>query len=51
MSNTVQLATQPKPIAVVPEETALIVVDTQNACLSPDGYINLVGSDVSESHP
>lgn len=49
MSRTVQLAARPEPIRVVPEETALIVVDMQNAYLSPGGYINLVGFDVSGS--
>jgi ureidoacrylate peracid hydrolase len=51
MSRAVQLAARPDPITVVPEETALIVVDMQNAYLSPGGYINLVGFDVGGSPP
>jgi ureidoacrylate peracid hydrolase len=31
MPRTVQIAARPEPIAVVPEETALIVVDMQHA--------------------
>ncbi|MBL6080866.1 isochorismatase family protein [Belnapia sp. T18] len=51
MPRTVLLAARPEPIAVVPEETALIVVDMQNAYLSPGGYIDLVGFDVGGSPP
>ncbi|WP_281177067.1 cysteine hydrolase family protein [Belnapia moabensis] len=51
MPRTVQLAARPEPITVMPEETALIVVDMQNAYLSPGGYIDLIGFDVSGSPP
>jgi ureidoacrylate peracid hydrolase len=51
MPRTVQLAARPEPITVVPEETALIVVDMQNAYLSPGGYIDLLGFDVSGAPP
>ena len=51
MRRTVPLAARPEPIAVIPEETALIVVDMQNAYLSPGGYIDLVGFDVGGSPP
>jgi ureidoacrylate peracid hydrolase len=51
MSRTVQLAARPEPISVVPEETALIVVDMQHAYCSPGGYIDLVGFDVSGAPP
>lgn len=49
MPETVTLPARPAPIAVVAAETALIVVDMQNAYLSPGGYIDLVGFDVSGS--
>lgn len=51
MPRAVQLSARPEPITVVPEETALIVVDMQNAYLSPGGYIDLVGFDVSGAPP
>lgn len=51
MPRTVQLAARPEPISVVPEETALIVVDMQNAYCSKGGYIDLVGFDVSAAPP
>jgi ureidoacrylate peracid hydrolase len=37
----------PEPLRLVPSETALIVVDMQNAYASPGGYIDLAGFDVS----
>jgi len=49
MSKTVTLPARPAPISVVATETALIIVDMQNAYLSPGGYIDLVGFDVSGS--
>jgi ureidoacrylate peracid hydrolase len=51
MPETAELAARPEPVALRPEETALIVVDMQNAYLSPGGYIDLVGFDVSGSPP
>ncbi|MDO9709463.1 isochorismatase family protein [Paracraurococcus lichenis] len=51
MPRTVQLAARPEPISVVPEETALIVVDMQNAYCSKGGYLDLVGFDVSGAAP
>ena len=51
MPRTVQIAARPEPITVVPEETALIVVDMQHAYLSPGGYLDLCGFDVSGSPP
>jgi ureidoacrylate peracid hydrolase len=51
MPRALQLAARPEPITVVPDETALVVVDMQNAYLSPGGYIDLVGFDVSGSPP
>jgi len=49
MPETVTLPARPAPISVVAAETALIIVDMQNAYLSPGGYIDLVGFDVSGS--
>ncbi len=51
MPRTIQLAARPEPLTLVPEETALIVVDMQNAYCSPGGYIDLVGFDVSGAAP
>ena len=51
MPRTVQLAARPAPITVIPEETALIVVDMQNAYCSKGGYIDLCGFDVSGAPP
>jgi ureidoacrylate peracid hydrolase len=51
MPRTTQLAARPEPISVMPEETALIVVDMQNAYCSKGGYIDLVGFDVSSAPP
>lgn len=51
MPRIIQLAARPEPLTLVPEETALIVVDMQNAYCSPGGYIDLVGFDVSGAAP
>jgi ureidoacrylate peracid hydrolase len=51
MPRTVTIAAQPEPLAVVPEETALIVVDMQHAYCSPGGYLDLVGFDISGAPP
>jgi ureidoacrylate peracid hydrolase len=37
---------RPEPLRIVPRETALIVVDMQNAYASPGGYIDIAGFDV-----
>jgi ureidoacrylate peracid hydrolase len=41
------LPARPEPIRLDPAETALIVVDMQNAYASPGGYIDLAGFDIS----
>ena len=41
------LEARPEPIMIRPEETALIVVDMQNAYASPGGYLDLAGFDIS----
>jgi ureidoacrylate peracid hydrolase len=45
----VTLPARPDHLEVVLEETALIVVDMQNAYLSKGGYLDLVGFDVSKA--
>ena len=41
------LPAKPEPIMLRPAETALIIVDMQNAYASPGGYTNLAGFDIS----
>jgi ureidoacrylate peracid hydrolase len=51
MSRSIEIAARPEPIRVAPEETALIVVDMQNAYCSKGGYLDLCGFDVSGAAP
>ncbi len=51
MPRTITLPARPEPITVTVEETALVIVDMQNAYLSKGGYIDLVGFDVSGAPP
>jgi ureidoacrylate peracid hydrolase len=51
MPRTIALPCRPEPLAVTVEETALIIVDMQNAYLSKGGYIDLVGFDVAGAPP
>lgn len=41
------LPARPEPFPMAPDETALIVVDMQNAYASPGGYIDIHGLDIS----
>lgn len=41
------LATRPEPMTFVPSETAMIVIDMQNAYASIGGYVDLAGFDIS----
>ena len=41
------LEARPEPLMFKPSETALIVVDMQNAYASPGGYLDLAGFDIS----
>jgi ureidoacrylate peracid hydrolase len=41
------LEARPEPMLIKPSETALIVVDMQNAYASPGGYLDLAGFDIS----
>jgi ureidoacrylate peracid hydrolase len=43
----VTLPARPEPLGFVPSESALIVVDMQNAYASKGGYLDLAGFDVS----
>jgi ureidoacrylate peracid hydrolase len=51
MSSTLTLPARPEPITVSVADTALIVVDMQNAYCSKGGYLDLVGFDVSGAAP
>ncbi|HEY0414034.1 MAG TPA: pyrimidine utilization protein B [Allosphingosinicella sp.] len=42
----VTLPARPEPIRVAADETAVIVVDMQNAYASPGGYLDLAGFDI-----
>jgi ureidoacrylate peracid hydrolase len=44
---SVTLPARPEPLRIVPSETAIIVVDMQNAYASEGGYIDIAGFDVS----
>ncbi|MNG58252.1 Peroxyureidoacrylate/ureidoacrylate amidohydrolase RutB [compost metagenome] len=48
---TVTLPARPEAIAFAPQETALIVVDMQNAYASQGGYLDLAGFDISATAP
>ena len=50
-STSVTLLARPEAIAFPPEQTALIVVDMQNAYATPGGYLDLAGFDVSATAP
>jgi ureidoacrylate peracid hydrolase len=41
------LPARPEPLMIRPAETALIIVDMQNAYASPGGYLDLAGFDIS----
>lgn len=45
------LNARPEAITFAPEQSALIVVDMQNAYASPGGYLDLAGFDVSATQP
>src|SRR3954466_417300 len=40
------LPARPEPIRVSVDETAIIVIDMQNAYASPGGYVDLAGFDI-----
>ena len=47
MANTITLPCRPEPLEIDPTETAVIVIDMQNAYASPGGYLDLAGFDIS----
>ena len=47
----VTLPARPESLPINPRETALIVVDMQNAYASPGGYLDLAGFDISGAAP
>jgi ureidoacrylate peracid hydrolase len=47
--DTVTLPARPEAIPIVPSQTALIVVDMQNAYASPGGYLELAGFDIGDT--
>lgn len=47
----ITIPAKPEGFAIDPARTALVVVDMQNAYLSPGGYLDTVGFDVSTSPP
>ncbi|WP_105628167.1 pyrimidine utilization protein B [Cronobacter malonaticus] len=49
--NTITLTTRPEALTFAPEQSALIVVDMQNAYASQGGYLDLAGFDVSATAP
>ncbi|MBN1085306.1 pyrimidine utilization protein B [Erwinia aphidicola] len=49
--NAITLPARPEAIAFPPEQTALIVVDMQNAYATTGGYLDLAGFDVSATRP
>lgn len=44
---TVTLPARPEPIRVSADETAIVVIDMQNAYASPGGYLDLAGFDIA----
>ena len=48
---TLTLNARPEAVEFTPEQSALIVVDMQNAYASPGGYLDLAGFDVSATAP
>ncbi len=45
------LPAKPEPLTFRPDQSALIVVDMQNAYASPGGYLDLAGFDISGAAP
>lgn len=44
--STITLPARPEPLTVDPSQTAVVVVDMQNAYASPGGYLDLAGFDI-----
>lgn len=45
----VTMLARPEPLRMAPEETAIVVIDMQNAYASPGGYVDLAGFDISDA--
>jgi ureidoacrylate peracid hydrolase len=50
-TESVTLPARPEPLRLKPSETAVIVVDIQNAYASAGGYLDIAGFDVSGAPP
>ena len=48
---TLVLPARPEPLTLAPAQTAVIVIDMQNAYASPGGYLDLAGFDISGAAP
>ena len=48
---SVMLPARPEPLAIDAGQTALVVVDMQNAYASPGGYLDVAGFDISGAKP
>jgi ureidoacrylate peracid hydrolase len=46
-AQTITLPARPEPLTVDPSQTAVVVVDMQNAYASPGGYLDLAGFDIA----
>src|SRR4051794_29699306 len=46
-SQSVTLPARPEPITLKPSETAVVVVDMQNAYSTEGGYVDLAGFDIA----
>jgi ureidoacrylate peracid hydrolase len=46
-SDTIVLPARPEPLTVSVSQTAVVVIDMQNAYASPGGYLDLAGFDIS----
>lgn len=51
MTQTVTISAKPEAIAFNPQETAIVVVDMQNAYASKRGYLDILGVDLSGIKP
>lgn len=49
MTDTLTLPAEPEALDTRPEQTALVVIDMQNDYLSPGGYLDRLGFDISGS--
>ncbi|WP_318368049.1 pyrimidine utilization protein B [Enterobacter sp.] len=47
----ITFSARPEAVTLKPEQSALIVIDMQNAYASPGGYLDLAGFDVSATRP